>query len=215
MIFKNRQEAGKLLSHKLIPYKTKPDALILGLPRGGVIVAFEVAQALELPLDIICPQKIGAPFNAELALGAITDTGEGFFNRELIDELELPKEYLEESIMRAKNEAREKLQRYRKKKEPIELKDKIVIICDDGLATGATMKASILSVKNKQAKKIVVAVPVGPMDTLNEIHKMADEVICLHSPALFYGVGEFYSDFSQTSDQQVLDCLTNNWKTTV
>lgn len=203
MLFANRIEAGKLLAKALIKYKKNSDAIILGLPRGGVVVAYEVAKELQLPLDITCPRKIGAPFSLEYAIGAITETGEGIFNDEVIRRYDISKEYLHDAIETEKQKARHRLDIFRKGLPPRVLKGKTVILIDDGLATGFTMKAAIQSVKSEGAKKIVVAVPVAPSDTVEELEPMVDELIVLSTPMYFQAIGQFYRDFTQVEDEEV------------
>lgn len=209
MVFQDRQDGGKQLALKLTQYKKKPETLVLGLPRGGVVTAYEVAKELQLPLDVTCPRKIGAPFNPELALGAITETGEGVWNMDLLSRLDISEEYLEKAVSAEKRVAQRRINMYRKDRPELALEGKTVIIVDDGLATGSTMKAAIQSVKAAGAIKIVVAVPVGPPDTIEEIRSLVDEVVYLKAPPFFSAVGEFYEDFSQTEDQEVIDLLSN------
>lgn len=207
MLFKDRSDAGKQLAAALLEYANQKNAIVIGLPRGGVVVAAEVAAKLNLPLDVICPRKVGAPFNPELALGAVTETGAGFFNEDLIKELQIPQNYLKVEIEKQKNIAEQRLLMYRKELPPLNLNGKIVLLVDDGLATGATMKAAIQFVKMQNAKKIIVAVPVSPQERLQEMKKLVDEVVFLSAPYLFQAVGQFYEDFNQTSDEEVVDLL--------
>ena len=209
MTFLNRRDAGKKLAIALAAYTELPDTVVIGLPRGGVITAFEVAKALHLPLDIICPRKVGAPDNPELALGAVTHTGEGFFNREIITSLGVSHKYLEEVTAQKKKESLHYLKLFRKNRPPLILKGKTALIIDDGLATGATMKAAIQWAKKERAKKIVVAVPAGPLDTLQELSSIVDDVVCLISPPFFHAVGQCYKEFTQTEDAEVIACLEN------
>lgn len=208
-MFQDRSDAGKKLAPLLEKYQGNKEVIVIGLPRGGVITAREVASFLKAPLDVICPRKVGAPFNPELAIGAVTETGEGFFNEEFIRRLEIPKEYLEEEVEKERKRATARLALYRKGKPPLDVKGKIVIIVDDGLATGATMKAALLSLKKQKAQKLIVAVPVAPPDTVSEVKKMADEVYCIDTPWLFQAVGQFYVDFSQTEDEEVIALLSS------
>ncbi|MFQ5729607.1 MAG: phosphoribosyltransferase [Waddliaceae bacterium] len=207
MIFRDRIEAGEALTKELQRYKNQEEVVIIGLPRGGVPVAYQVAENLNLPLDIVCPRKIGAPMNKEFAIGAITETGEGIFDIETIARLHITKEYIAEEVENEKKEARYRLEIYREGRPPRNLKGKTIIIIDDGLATGSTMKAAIQSIKAEDAKKIVVAVPVSPPDTVEEIRSMVDEVICLDAPLFFQAVGQFYEDFSPTHDDEVVELM--------
>lgn len=212
MFFENRHHAGKLLAEALNKYKNQPNTIVIGLPRGGVVTAFEIATYLNLPLDVICPRKVGAPYNPELALGAVTETGEGFFNEELISMLDVPESYLKQEIEKEKKTAAYRLNLFRKNKPPINFENKTVIIADDGLATGATMKAAIQAVRAQNPAKIVAAVPVAPLHTLEEVSAMADEVTCLSTPAHFMAVGEFYDDFTATEDDEVVQLLQHSAK---
>ncbi|HDQ22649.1 MAG TPA: phosphoribosyltransferase [Candidatus Uhrbacteria bacterium] len=207
MNFKNRQDAGQKLAQKLKEFKGQKNALLLALPRGGVVVAFEIAKELNLPLDLVVPRKIGAPFNEEYAIGAITESGEGIFDQEAIASLNVTKDYLDKEVATEKKEAQRRLKTYRQNQPPLNLKNKTVIIVDDGIATGLTMRAAIKSAKEKKAKKIIVAVPVTARDSLKTIEKEADKVICLDAPLFFGAVGAFYENFDQTEDQEVIDLM--------
>jgi len=207
MTFKNRQEAGQKLANKLTEYKNQPNVIILALPRGGVVNAFEIAQQLNLPLDLVVPRKIGAPFNEEYAIGAITESGEGIFDQQAIDSLKIEQSYIDKKVTTEKNEAQRRLKTYRQDRPPLDLTNKIVILVDDGIATGLTMRAAIKSIKDKKPKKIIVAVPVSARDSLKTIKKEVDQVICLDAPAFFGAVGAFYEDFSQTEDEEVINLM--------
>lgn len=207
MIFKNRIEAGQKLAEKLIEYKDKKDTYILALPRGGVVVGYEVAKKLNLPLDLVVPRKIGAPGNEEYAIGAITESGEGIFDQQAIKLLGVTKEYLDKKIAEEKKEALRRLKEYRIDREPLNLKNKTVIIIDDGLATGLTMRAAIKSVKKQNVKEIIVAVPVAAQDSLQIVKNETDKVICLDAPSYFGAVGAFYENFDQTTDEEVINLM--------
>lgn len=209
MYFQDRKDAGRQLAKKLVSYKGQSDTLILGLPRGGVVTAAEVAKELQLPLDIVCARKVGAPHNPELAVGAVTETGEGFFNQDVMDYLGVSLLYLQKTIEQEKKEAQRRLNLYRQNRPPLNLGGKTVILIDDGMATGATMKAAIKSVKASGAEKIVVAVPVSATETFEEVKEQVDEAIAMDTPMPFYAVGEFYRDFSQTTDQEVIELLSH------
>lgn len=206
-MFQDRIDAGGKLTNKLQQYKDQKNVIIIGLPRGGVPVAYEISKNLHLPLDIVCPRKIGAPGNKEFAIGAITETGEGIFNWQVINRLDISKEYIENEVKAESQEAQNRLNIYRKKMPSRDLNNKVVIIVDDGLATGSTMKAAIQSIKLEGAAKIIVAIPVSPPDTLKEIRAIVDEVICLDAPSFFQAVGQFYADFSPTKDQEVITLM--------
>lgn len=207
MIFADRVDAGKQLAVALMKYKGQKDTLILGLPRGGVVVAYEIAKALKLPLDVICPRKVGAPFNPELAVGAVTETGKGILNTQLIRELGISQDYLQATIERETHIAEQRLASFRKNRPPRNLKGKTIILVDDGLATGSTMKAAIETSKSEFASRIVVAVPIAPADTITEMESLVDEVICLDIPAYFMAIGQFYENFAQVNDAEVTELL--------
>lgn len=209
MLFNDRPDAAKKLVERLEHYRNRPDVIVLGLPRGGVVIAYEIAHNLGISLDITCARKIGAPFNPELAIGAVTESGDPVFNDDLLTRLNIPEQILEASVNEAKAEAQRRSQTYRKGRPPLDLKDKVVILVDDGLATGATMKAAIRSVSSLGAKHMVAAFPVAPPDTLEDIRAMVDEVICLYAPHDFAAVGQFYRRFDQTSDEEVMNLLRN------
>jgi len=207
MIFKDRPEAGRKLAAKLTDYKGKKDTLILALPRGGVVTGFEIAKALNLPLDIVVPRKIGAPGNEEYAIGAITESGEGIFDQQAIASLNVSQEYLKKIVAQEQTEAQRRLKSYRQERPDLDLKNKTVIIVDDGLATGLTMRAAIKSIKQKKAAKIIVAIPVAAQDSLAVIKKEADDVIYLDAPLYFGAVGAFYENFGQTTDEEVIELM--------
>lgn len=209
MKFTDRLAAGQLLAEKLSKYQDYSAALVLGLPRGGVVLAAVIADKLKLGLDIIVPRKIGAPGNPEFAIGAVTLDGPAFFNETVVGDYGISQDYINRLVEKEKAEARRRLEKYRQDKPPLLLKNKIAILVDDGVATGATMKASILSVRQQNPQKIVVAVPVIAKDSINEIKNMADELIYLFSPDFFEAVGNFYDVFEQTSDEEVIDLLKN------
>ena len=207
MMFRDRYEAGRKLVPALKKYENQKDAIVIGLPRGGVVTAYEVARHLHLPLDIVCPRKVGSPYNPELAIGAVTHTGACFFNDDIIRQLEVSKDYMAREVAKEKKVSEQRQQTYRKGRPPLDIKGKIVILVDDGLATGATMKAAIQWVRSEKANQVVVAVPVSPPETLVEVEAMADDVVCLYAPPFFQAVGQFYENFSQTTDEEVLQLL--------
>lgn len=210
MKFRDRREAGALLAKELERYGDREQIVIIGLPRGGVPIAYEVARSLGAPLDIVCPRKVGAPMNKEYAIGAITETGEGIFDQNAIAGLQISKDYIVEEVKRQQAEARHRLDVYRAGLPPRDLKGRTVVIVDDGLATGSTMKAAIQSVKAEGASEIIVAVPVAPRDTLEEIATMVDDVVCLYVPYEFHAVGEFYQDFRSTEDEEVVELMRHS-----
>ena len=207
MVFKNRQEAGVQLGHLLKGKIPQEKAIVLGLPRGGVVVAAEVAKVLDLPLDILCPRKIGAPINPELAVGAIGATGTCYLSQSLIEELQIPQDYLKKKQEEESREAKRRLQLYRQGKPSLLLKDHSVLLVDDGLATGATLRVAILEAKRLQAKKVFMAIPVAPKEIFEELSCLTDGSYCLQLPLIFNAVGEFYRDFNQVLDQEVIALL--------
>jgi Predicted phosphoribosyltransferases len=207
MLFENREQAGKLLSDILKQYKDQPDVIALGLPRGGVVVAAEIAKHLNIPLDVIVPRKIGHPINPEFAVGAITEDSELIFDKESSAFLDLDYEAIKPIIESERKELKRRVELYRKGKPPLNLKDKRVILIDDGIATGHTILVSIASVKKQSPKEIIVAVPVLPLSAVEKIQKAADHLAYLASPKHFYAIGAFYRDFGQTTDEEVLDLL--------
>lgn len=207
MQFRDRAEAGQKLVQLLNRYREKKETVVIGLPRGGVVVAWQVAHELHLPLDVICPRKIGAPGNPELAIGAITEEGDPILDFSLIQSMDVSEKYLTERIEMERENARHRVQEYRGDRPPLQLRGQIVILIDDGLATGSTMRAAIASVRARHAHRVVVAVPVSPLDTAEEMKLLADTFICLDTPAPFYAVGQFYEQFEQVTDEEVIDLL--------
>jgi predicted phosphoribosyltransferase len=207
MLFRDRSEAGRRLAAKLAAYANRPDVLVLALPRGGVPVAYEVARALHAPLDVFLVRKLGVPGREELAMGAIASGGVRVLNEDVLRELEIPEEVI---AAVAAEERRELLRReriYRDDRPTPEVRGRIVILVDDGLATGSTMRAAVAALRRQGPAHIVVAVPVGSPETCREIQAEADEVACVYTPDPFYAVGLWYDDFSQTTDEEVHDLL--------
>lgn len=207
MIFKNRTQAGEELAEKLKQFKDSSEAIILGLPRGGVAVAAVVAKKLGLPLDIIVPRKISAPGNPELAIGAITEDGEAVLDKASIVAWQIPAEYIKQEIAKETQEAQRRLILYRGGRATLDLKNKIAILVDDGIATGATMAAAIISARAKGARKVIVAAPVVATDTLETLQKATDEIFFLDAPVYFGAVGAFYENFEQVEDGEVITLL--------
>lgn len=179
------------------------DAIVLAIPRGGVVVGAIVARALGVPLDIIIPRKIGAPGNPELAIGAMTEDGTTILDERLVQQLQVSKHYINEESKKQQLEITRRLKLYRGDAPYPDLKNREVIIVDDGIATGSTMKAALSSLRRRGAKKIIIAVPVGPESTIKELKDEADNVVCLFTPEPFYAIGQFYTKFDQTSDEEV------------
>ena len=210
-LFSNRTEAGRFLASKLGEYANRSEAVVLGLPRGGVPIAFEVAKALGVPLDVFIVRKLGVPGQEELAFGAIASNGVRVLNENLVRALRLPETVIESVAEREQRELERREQIYRGGRSAQNLKDKIVIVVDDGLATGATMRAAIKAIKKQIPKKTIVAVPVGSQQTCDEFKHEADVLcICATTPEPFYGVGMWYEDFEQTTDEEVIKLLSES-----
>src|SRR5438445_1447908 len=205
--FPNRTEAGRQLAEELGKYVGREDVIVLGLPRGGVPVAYEVAKRLRAPLDVFIVRKLGVPGFEELAAGAIASGGVRVLNEEVMRAIPYAEEAIEAVTVRETAELERREQIYREGRPSPELRDRVVILEDDGLATGATMRAAVKALRQRGAAKIVVAVPVGPPDTCREIEQEADEVVCASEPEFFQAVGQYYEDFSQTSDDEVRELL--------
>jgi putative phosphoribosyl transferase len=212
MTFEDRRDAGRQLAHRLAHLRAQPDTIVLALPRGGVPVAFEVAQALSLPLDIFLVRKLGTPGHEELAMGAITSDGTVVFNADVIHDLNIPESAIEAAITREREELDRREQSYRAGQPPLELRNQTVILVDDGLATGASMRAAIRALR-PIAKHVIVAVPVAAISTCNDLSHEADEVYALDTPQHFGAVGAFYRDFSQTTDEEVRTLLMQSHQT--
>jgi len=205
--FPNRAEAGRLLGEKLQKYAGRNDVIVLGLPRGGVPVAYEVAQRLGIPLDVFIVRKLGVPGFEELAAGAIASGGVRVLNEDVLRALPNADEIIESVTAKETAELERREKSYRDDRPAPELRDRVVILVDDGLATGATMHAAVKALRQRDVAKIVVAVPVGPPDTCREFEDEADETICATAPEFFQAVGQYYEDFSQTSDEEVRELL--------
>lgn len=204
-MFKDREGAGKQLAVQLEKYKDRKDALLYALPRGGVVVGKEVAEKLNVPLDVLVVRKIGSPYSEEYAIGAYAETGDIIWNeqeRKTIDE-----KTLEDIVIKAEQETKERVHLYRQGKKLPSFKDKTIIIIDDGVATGLTMRAAIVAAKSNGAKKVIIAVPHGARDSLKMLREEADEVICLTEPYWYYAVGQFYESFPQTTHEEVIEIL--------
>lgn len=208
MTFKNRADAGKQLAEKLKKYSGDKSTIILALPRGGVVVAKEVADVLNLPMDLIVSRKIGAPDNPEFAIGAIAEGFEGVFDQRVIVSYGISDEYIRNEIKKEREEMDRRLNVYRAGRVPLDLAGKTAILVDDGIATGLTMIATINSAKIKGAKKIVVAVPVASRDSVEKVKKLVDDIIYLDTPEFFMAVGQFYESFSQVEDAEVVKMMT-------
>ena len=201
--FANRTEAGRLLAARLSGYAGRPDVLVLALPRGGVPVAHEIARSLAAPLDVLVVRKLGVPGHEELAMGAIATGGVRLLNQQAIATLGIPPEAVMEVDRREQAELQRRERSYRGTRPPLEVSGKTVILVDDGIATGSTMQAAIGSLRHRGVRRLVVAAPVAPASVVATLHHVADEVTCVLTPEDFGGVGWWYDDFSQTSDEEV------------
>ena len=207
MRFSNRVEAGIKLASELVDFLGNRSVIVLAIPRGGVVVGYEVARELKVPLDIIIPRKIGAPSNPELAIGAVTEDGAAILNEKLVGYLNVSRRYIEEESERQLKEIERRLKVYRGEVPYPNLTNRIVIIVDDGVATGFTIRAALTSLRKRKAKQVVIALPVGPADTIKELEEKADRVVCLFVPEEFHAIGHFYENFDQTTDEEVIRLL--------
>ena len=207
-IFKNRSDAGQFLAEKLAEYADRPDVVVLALPRGGVPVAYEVAQKLHAPLDVFVVRKLGVPGHEELAMGAIATGGVCVLNQDVLSYIRIPDAVIDEVAAAELRELQRRERLYRGTQPPLEVRGRTVIIVDDGLATGSTMRAAVKALRQQQPKKIVVAVPVGARQTCDSFKTEVDTVaVCAITPEPFNAVGLWYQDFSQTTDEEVRDLL--------
>ena len=203
-MFRDRREAGAKLASALRPLAS---SVVMGLPRGGVVVAAEVAKALGMPLDIVLVRKLGAPGEPELGVGAIAEGGIEVLNTELIDLLGITDAALDRERERQQLELKRRNRLYRSRREPLQVANRQVILIDDGLATGVTATAAARSLRARGASSVVLAVPVGAPQAVRDLSSEVDEVVCLERPVLFRAVGQWYEDFRQTTDAEVLQCL--------
>ncbi|MCH7601128.1 MAG: phosphoribosyltransferase [Planctomycetes bacterium] len=207
-MFRDREDAGQQLAERLLHLRDV-NPLIFGLPRGGVVIAAQVAAALCAPLDVLVVRKLGAPGRPELALGAITvgDDPHLTLNQDLIDLISVSDEYLQMEMDTQREEVKRRNDRYRQGRPALSVEGRTTIIIDDGIATGATVLAGIMGLKDRKPGRLVLAVPVAASDSLEKLSQYVDEVVCLHAPDDFMSVGVFYSDFHQTTDDQVMELL--------
>jgi len=209
-MFRNREEAGQKLAEKLSGEGVgfnRPETIVLAIPRGGIIIGQQIAVKFNLPLDVLVTKKLPAPNNPELAIGAVNENGEAFFLEDLCKDLCITDVYKKQIVKEKQTEVFEKKDFFRSGKTPLDLKDKRVVLTDDGAATGATMLASIKMIKRQQPKETIVALPVVALDTLKKLTAEVDRVIYLEAPEMLFSLSEFYKNFCQVSDQQVIDIL--------
>jgi predicted phosphoribosyltransferase len=203
-MFSDRREAGRKLGEAL---GARPGALILGIPRGGVIVAREVAETTGGDLDVIVPRKLGAPANPELGIGAVAADGTTVLDQRLVDALGVSDDYIAKEVARQVGEIHRRFEMYRRGRPPLELARREVVVVDDGVATGGTAEAALRSVKAQGAARVTLAVPVAPAETLARLSAVADEVVVLATPSPFAAVGQWFRSFDQVSDGEVLEAL--------
>ena len=207
MIFEDRNEAGRELGRTLAHHAGEPNLIVLALPRGGVPVAFEVARALPAPLDVFLVRKLGLPGHEEYAMGAIASGGVRVLNERLLAETGVSETIVERVVEREERELRRRERAYRGELPALELAGRTAILVDDGVATGSSMLAAIEAVRERGARKIVVAIPVAPREAIRALSRQADEVVCVASPEPFLAVGRFYANFEQTTDEEVVELL--------
>jgi putative phosphoribosyl transferase len=206
-IFHDRHDAGRRLAQKLLRYKEAKDTIVIALPRGGVVVGYDVSRALRLPLDVLITRKLGCPSNPELAMGALAETGYVHMNSDVIREYDVSKAQLDEEMSRQKSEVQRRIRRYRGGRALPLLKGQTVILVDDGIATGATFYATLGALIKSETARVVAAVPVAPPRIVEELKTLVDEVVVLHTSEWFFGIGQFYELFPQVEDEEVITCL--------
>jgi predicted phosphoribosyltransferase len=209
--FQDRAQAGRLLAERLAEFSNRHEVAVLGLPRGGVPVAFEVAQRLHAPLDVFLVRKLGVPGHEELAMGAIATGHICFLNDSIIHSLRISPDAVQKAIARERRELEHRERAFRLG-PPLVLRDRVVILVDDGLATGATMRAAVLAARERHPSRVVVAVPVAARETHQKFKEQGDEIVCVQTPRNFEGVGQWYEDFAQTSDEEVRTLLEQGAK---
>jgi len=205
--FRNRTQAGKELARRLSKFARREDVVVLGLARGGLPVAFEVAQALDAPLDVFVVRKLGVPGHRELAMGAIASGGVRVMNQSVISSLNIPSDQIENVAAQEQRELERREREYRGGADRLDVTGKTTILVDDGLATGASMRAAVQALRQRNPERIVVAVPTAAPSACQDFEKKVDEVVCLITPEPFFGVGAWYEDFSQTTDREVRTLL--------
>jgi putative phosphoribosyl transferase len=206
-LFKDRHDAGTRLGQRLLHYKGAKDTTVIALPRGGVVVGYDISLALRLPLDVLITRKLGAPSNPELAMGALAETGYQHLNEDVIREYQVSRAQLQEETQRQQSEIERRVRRYRGGRALPSLKGQTVILVDDGIATGATFFASLGALLKAETVKIVAAVPIAPPCVVVELKRLIDEVVVLHTTEWFFGIGQFYEEFPQVEDDEVIACL--------
>lgn len=208
VIFHDRQSAGQLLAEKLTNYSNKKNVVVLGIPRGGVVVGAEIAKKFNLPLDVLVTRKIGDPLQPELAVGSIDPSGCVYWDEFLIKDLNIKKEDLRFELDNQKKEIKRRLKFYKRDKKSLDLKNKTIILTDDGIATGATAIAAINYLKTKGVMKIILAVPIVAEDIAQKVFELVDEMVVLFKPEYLGAVGKYYQNFEQVSDEEVVELLS-------
>jgi len=206
-VYADRFDAGRRLAERLAEYADRDDVVVLALPRGGIPVGFEVAQRLNAPLDVFTVRKLGVPSHKELAMGAIASGGIRVLNQDVVAQLQIPEWQIDQVAAAEQQELERREQAYRDGRPPVPVKDKTIILVDDGLATGASMRAAVQALRLMEPSAIIVAVPVGAPDTCELLRNDADAVVCAVTPENFMAVGRWYEDFSQTTDEEVRELL--------
>ena len=210
MIFRDRRDAGQQLATRLQFLGGQSNVIVLGIPRGGVVVSAEVARALNTPLDVFIARKLGAPFNPELAIGAVTSTGDVLLDDELVRDLRISDAVIEHEVEHQRKEIERRLGMYRQGRALLDVKNKTVVLIDDGIATGSTVLASLRSLRKQEPTRLILAVPVAPAETLKRLKRECDQAIVLAMPEPFFAVGRFYLMFDQTSDGEVVALLADS-----
>ena len=209
IIFKDRRDAALKLSKFLDKYRTE-NLIVFGIPRGGVEIGYYIAQKLECLLEVTIPRKIGAPFQPELAVGAVAEDGTIYIEEEVAEFVGISKEYVSSAARRELEVIKKRIELYREGKDIPQLSQYNVIVVDDGIATGATMIATLRFLRKKNPIKLVCGTPVAPSETIHKLWKEADDVVCLETPTPFYAIGQFYKDFRQLTDEEVLNYLSSS-----
>jgi putative phosphoribosyl transferase len=209
--FADRAEAGKLLAQEMREYRgQKP--VVLGIPRGGIIVAHEIARELDADLDIVLAHKLQSPGYSELAMGSIAEDGRLFLNEDVVKDMDVSQAYIEQEKTRQMTEIKRRINMFRQGRPKVPLAGRLVIVTDDGVATGATTQAALWAVRAEKPGKLIAAFPVGPEDTITRLAEYVDEMICLRSPPMFFAVGQFYLSFEPIEDSEVVEILRNEMR---
>jgi putative phosphoribosyl transferase len=207
MIFQDRVDAGRKLAKRLAAYAKRKDVIVLGIPRGGVPVAFELARALEAPLDVFLSRKLGVPGQEELAFGAVASGNVRVLDRQIIEAVGVSETQIAQTTQAVKADLERRERLFRGSRPPLKVEGRTVILVDDGIATGSSIRAAIRALRQMKPARIVVAVPVAPVSTCDCLRREVDELVCLHTPESFFAIGQFYADFSQVPDEDVAGLL--------